>query len=128
MELQPKHPSIKGPVQWFCGDVWIDTIVSSQEPSPLNVVAVHFAPGGRTAWHSHEGGQTLYVTEGKGLVQSRGEPVAEMSPGDVVFTPDGEDHWHGATKDNFMTHFSITRGAAQWGQLVTDDEYDGRSS
>ncbi len=123
MGVQPKKPTSKGPAEWFTGDVWIDRIVQPDDHSQLNVGAVHFTPGARTAWHSHEGGQTLYVTEGNGLVQSRGEEVVEIRPGDVHVTPDGQDHWHGATHDHFMTHISITQGAATWGDHVTDDEY-----
>lgn len=86
--------------------------------SKLNVAAVHFTPGARTAWHSHDGGQTLYVTEGHGLVQARGQQVAEIRPGDVISAPDGEEHWHGAGSDNFMTHLSITEGdCAGWTSL-----------
>jgi quercetin dioxygenase-like cupin family protein len=121
--LQPKQPTAKGPAEWFTGDVWIDSIVQAREPAPVNVGVVHFAPGARTAWHSHDGGQTLYVTEGRGLVQSRGESVVEIRPGDVHFTPDGTQHWHGAAHDHFMTHVSITHGAATWGDHVTDAEY-----
>ena len=69
------------------------------------------------------GGQTLYVTEGRGLVQVRGEQAVEMHAGDVVHAPDGEEHWHGATPDDFMTHLSITEGAPHWGAHVSDDEY-----
>jgi quercetin dioxygenase-like cupin family protein len=121
--VQPKEPTSKGPAEWFTGDVWIDGIVQPDGHSQLNVCAVHFTPGARTAWHSHEGGQTLYVTEGNGLVQSRGGEVVEIRPGDVHVTPDGQDHWHGAAHDHFMTHISITQGAATWGDHVTDDEY-----
>jgi quercetin dioxygenase-like cupin family protein len=121
--IQPKEPTSKGPAEWFTGDVWIDGIVQPGDHSQLSVGAVHFTPGARTAWHSHEGGQTLYITEGNGLVQSRGEEVAEIRPGDVHVTPDGQDHWHGAAHDHFMTHISITQGAATWGDHVTDDEY-----
>jgi quercetin dioxygenase-like cupin family protein len=121
--LQPKKPTSKGPAEWFTADVWIDRIIEPDDRSRLNVGAVHFTPGARTAWHSHEGGQTLYVTEGNGLVQPRGEDVVEIRPGDVHATPDGQDHWHGAAHDHFMTHISITQGAATWGDHVTDDEY-----
>ena len=88
--------------------------------------AVHFSPSARTAWHSHALGQTLYVTEGRGLVQSRGDDAVEISPGDVIHTPDGEEHWHGATPDHFMTHLSLTEGTATWGDQVSDSEYRGR--
>lgn len=126
MELQPKQPTVKGPADWFTGDVWIDPIATVRELSHLNVGSVHFSPGARTAWHSHEGGQTLYVTEGKGLVQSRGDRLTEIHPGDVIYTPDREEHWHGAAPDQFMTHLSITAGNPQWGAHVTDHEYRGR--
>src|SRR4051812_31592245 len=123
MGIQPKAPTIKGPANWFTGDVWIDPVAPPDGGSNVNMAAVHFTPGARTAWHSHEGGQTLYVTEGRGLVQARGEEVVEIRPGDVHLTPDGEEHWHGAAPDHLMTHFSITRGPATWGDHVTDAEY-----
>jgi quercetin dioxygenase-like cupin family protein len=129
MEIQPKKPTAKGPAQMFTGDVWIDAIARGRAPSRLAVGAVHFTPGARTAWHSHSNGQTLYVTEGKGLVQSRGEPAVTIRPGDMIDTPADEWHWHGATPDHFMTHLSITDGDASWGEHVTDAEYrDGAAS
>ena len=123
MERRIKQPTVKGPADWFTGDVWIDPIGQGEPPSKLSIGAVHFTPGARTAWHSHEGGQTLYVIEGRGLVQSRGGDAAEIRPGDVIYTPDGEEHWHGATAEHFMAHLSITEGAAHWGAHVTDAEY-----
>jgi quercetin dioxygenase-like cupin family protein len=131
MQVQPSQPSAKGPDDWFTGDVWIDTIVRGDEPSRVRVSAVRFTPSARTAWHSHAVGQTLYVTDGRGLVQSRGSQVTEIRPGDVVSTAPGEWHWHGAAPGNFMTHLSITEAAgddrpeADWGEHVTDDEYAG---
>jgi quercetin dioxygenase-like cupin family protein len=126
MEVQPKQPTANGPAEWFTGDVYIDSIARGKEPSHLNVGAVHFSPGARTAWHSHHGGQTLYVTEGKGQVQSRGEHIVQIASGDVIYTPDGEEHWHGAAPDHFMTHLSMTEGDATWGAHVTADEYHGQ--
>ena len=123
MGVQPKSPTIKGPADWFTGDVWIDMIVQPTGDSQLNIGAVHFTPGARTAWHSHDGGQTLYVTEGRGLVQGRGEEIIEIRPGDVHVTANGQEHWHGAAHDHFMAHISITRGPATWGAHVTDAEY-----
>ena len=125
MEIPSKQPSAKGPAQWFTGDVWIDPVARGEPPSQLAVNAVHFAPGARTAWHAHRGGQTLYVTEGEGLVQPRGEAVVVIRPGDVIRAPAGEWHWHGATSDHFMSHLSITEGDAEWGDHVTDAEYGG---
>jgi quercetin dioxygenase-like cupin family protein len=125
MEVVAKQPSIKGPEDWFTGDVWIDSIARGREPSRLNVSAVRFSPGARTAWHSHRGGQTLYVTEGRGLVQTKGEAAVELRAGDVVYAPDGEEHWHGAAPDHFMIHLSMTEGDPTWGPKVTDAEYRG---
>ena len=123
MERRPKQPTTKGPAEWFTGDVWIDPIAQGEPPSQLNVGSVHFSPGARTAWHSHKGGQTLYVTEGRGLVQSRDGKAVEIRSGDVVYTPDGEEHWHGATPDHFLSHLSITEGPPNWGPHVSEDEY-----
>lgn len=125
MEISPKPPTAKGPAESFTGEVWMDPITRGLPPSQLAVNAVHFTPGARTAWHSHDGGQTLYVTEGHGRAQARGQEILELGPGDVVFTPDGEEHWHGASPGHFMTHLSITEGTPHWGPQVTDAEYDG---
>ena len=128
MHILPKQPSTKGPADRFTGDVYLDPLARGQEPSGLIVNAVHFTPGARTAWHAHLGGQTLYVTEGRGLVQSRGDRIVEIRPGEVIYTPDREEHWHGAAPDHFMTHLSLTEGAALWGEHVTDSEYHGRQT
>ena len=120
MEVRPKQPPTQGPAEWFTGDVELDLVVQGPD---LTIAAVHFAPGARTAWHSHSRGQTLWVTEGEGVVQSRGEPAAAIRPGDVVDTPADEWHWHGAAADRPMTHLSITQGGAEWGEHVTDAEY-----
>jgi quercetin dioxygenase-like cupin family protein len=133
VEMQPKQPTAKGPAEWFTGDVWIDGIARGQEPSRVRVSAVRFTPAARTAWHSHAVGQTLYVTEGRGFVQSRGSDILEIRPGDVIYTPADEWHWHGAAPAHFMSHLSITeavpadeRPEADWGDHVTDDEYNSR--
>jgi len=121
---------MKGPTDWFTGDVYIDPIASGEEPSRIQVNAVHFTPGSRSAWHSHGSGQTLYVTEGIGLIQSRGEHTHEIRAGDVIHTPSGEEHWHGASSDHFMTHISMTESIPDepdiWGAVVTDEEYHSR--
>jgi quercetin dioxygenase-like cupin family protein len=125
MERKPKAPSMKGPAEWFTGEVWLDRIAQGEGDSTVSVASVHFSPGARTAWHTHAGGQHLYVIDGEGLVQTRGEPIETLRPGDVTFTPDGEWHWHGATPERTMTHLSITDGPAEWGDHVTDTEYGG---
>lgn len=132
MEIQPKQPTAKGPGDMFTGDVFMDAIVRGEEPSRVRVNAVRFTPAARTAWHTHAVGQTLYVTEGRGLVQARGGSVTEIRAGDVVRAPGGEWHWHGAAPDHYMTHLSITeatgddRPEMEWGAKVTDEEYRGR--
>jgi len=123
MEVVPNQPSMKGPAEWFTGDVWIDPITQPRHGTTVNVGAVHVTPGARTAWHSHSRCQTLQVLEGEGRVQSRGEAVVTIRSGDVIYTPADEWHWHGAAPDNLMTHVSITEGDAAWGDHVTDAEY-----
>jgi quercetin dioxygenase-like cupin family protein len=125
METHPRNPTAKGPAEWFTGDVWIDPVAQGHGPTPMSVGSVHFSPGARTAWHAHSIGQTLYVTEGEGRVQPRGEPVVTIRAGDVAFAPGGEWHWHGAAPDHFMTHLAISEGPADWGEHVSDDEYHG---
>ena len=125
MDVQPSKPTSKGPANWFTGEVWIDPIASGHEPNQLSLGNVHFTPGARTAWHAHTIGQTLHVTEGEGVAQARGEAVIKIRPGDVVTIAGGEWHWHGAARDRLMTHLSLTEGDTQWGDYVTDAEYNG---
>jgi len=136
MEVQPRKPSAKGPAQWFTGDVWLDVIARGEAPSRIRMAAVHFTPGAHTAWHSHALGQTLYVTEGEGRVQSRGSEIVTIRSGDVILTPAEEWHWHGAAPDHFMTHITVTEGVPEgdsrpetdWGEHVSDAEYRGEAS
>jgi quercetin dioxygenase-like cupin family protein len=128
MEIRPKQPSAKGTPDMFVGDVWMDPIAQGEGPPRLRVSAVRFAPGARTAWHSHALGQTLYVTEGIGRAQPRGGRVFEIRSGDIVHTPPGEWHWHGAAPEHFMTHLAMREAPAEgaeyeWGEQVTDEEY-----
>lgn len=135
MEIKPKTAAVKGPAEMFTGDVHIEAIAYGEEPSRVRVNLVRFAPSARTAWHSHALGQTLFVTDGVGLVQSRGGEVTEMRAGDVVHTPSDEWHWHGATPDDSMAHISVTEGVgdadrpeSEWGEHVSDEEYRARRS
>jgi quercetin dioxygenase-like cupin family protein len=117
-----------GPSDWFTGTVYIDTIATPSPKSRLGAASVHFTPGARTAWHTHPRGQTIYVTEGVGLCQRRGAPIEVIRPGDTVFFEPGEDHWHGATPDRFMTHLAMQEAddsgsPVTWGEHVTDEEY-----
>ena len=129
MELEKKQPSTKGPAQMFTGDVWFDVIAAGAPPSRLRVNVVRFSPGAHTAWHRHANGQTLHVTEGIGLVRSRGGEIIEIRPGDTVYTPPGEWHWHGAAPQNFMTHLAMWESLAdgqqgpetEWGEHVIEE-------
>src|SRR5689334_14481370 len=117
-----------GPSDWFTGGVYIDAVASPSEGSRLSASAVHFAPGARTAWHTHPHGQTIFVVEGVGLAQRRGGPVEVIRPGDRIFFEPGENHWHGAAPGRFMAHVAIQQQdeggtAATWGEHVTDEQY-----
>jgi len=122
MEKLAKPPTTKGPPDWFTGDVYADAIAQAQGAA-LTIGAVHFTPCAHTAWHHHTIGQTLYVTEGIGYVQTRGGPLVTIRPGDVVRISGGEEHWHGATAENFMTHLAITEGDTVWAARLTEEEY-----
>jgi quercetin dioxygenase-like cupin family protein len=118
----------RGPKEWFTGDVFVDRVTTPTAPSRLGAAIVHFAPGACTAWHTHPVGQTIYVTEGIGRCQRRGGPIEEIRPGDRVFFEPGEEHWHGAAPDRFMTHLAMQeaddRGSVvSWGTHVTEEEY-----
>jgi quercetin dioxygenase-like cupin family protein len=123
VEVIDRPATMKGPADWFTGDVYIDAIAKAQSPAAVTVGAVHFTPCAHTAWHRHSIGQTLYVTEGEGRVQSRGGRVITIRPGDVIRIAGGEEHWHGAAPDHFMTHIAITEGDTEWGDHLTDAEY-----
>jgi len=117
-----------GPSDWFTGAVFIDSVATPSDGSRVNASSVHFTPGARTAWHAHPNGQTIYVTEGICLCQSRGSPPDVITPGDRVFFEPGEEHWHGAAPDRLMTHLAVLEvdeegNPATWGDHVTDEEY-----
>ena len=120
--------STPGPSDWFTGTVYFDTIATPAPPSRTGAASVHFTPGARTAWHTHPFGQTIYVTEGLGLCQRRDGPIEVIRAGDSVFFEPGEDHWHGAAPNRFMTHVAMLEvdedgNPATWGDHVTDEEY-----
>jgi len=129
VELRPISPTVKGPAQTFTGDVYVTPIYQGQEPSRMVVAQVRFTPGARTNWHSHAVGQTLHVTDGIGLVAARDGTVIRMRPGDTVWTPPGEEHWHGATSGNVMCHLAMLENLpggedpTTWLEPVTDEQY-----
>ena len=122
-------PSGKGPADWFTGTVRIDPLLQTEAPARLSGATVTFEPGARTAWHTHPLGQTLVVTAGFGRVQREGGPVEEIRPGDVVWFPPGERHWHGASPATAMTHIALQEAldgkVVDWLEHVTDDQYLG---
>ena len=105
-EPRSARASVKGPQARFAGDAWFEVIVRGDEPSRLRMNAVHFAPGARTAWHSHAVGQTLYVTEGVAVTQERGGEVVTVFPGEAVTCGPGVEHWHGAPAGTLRPHRS----------------------
>jgi quercetin dioxygenase-like cupin family protein len=118
-----------GPSEWFTGEVFIDAVAAPSATLRLSASSVHFTPGARTAWHTHPNGQTIYVIEGVGRCQRRGGPVEVIRPGDRVFFEPGEEHWHGAAPNRFMTHLAMLHvdnegKSATWGEHVTDEEYN----
>ena len=119
--------SAKGPADWFSGTVRIDPLIQTQAPARVASALVTFEPGARTAWHTHPLGQTLIVTAGCGRVQHWGGPIEEIRPGDVVWIPPGEKHWHGAAPTTAMTHIAIHENldgkAVDWMEHVSDPQY-----
>jgi quercetin dioxygenase-like cupin family protein len=122
------RPSAKGPADWFTGTVRIDPLFEAPAPARVFGASVTFEPGARTAWHTHPLGQTLVVTSGLGWVQRWEGPKEEISPGDVVWFPPGEKHWHGAAATTAMTHIAIVEQlngkSADWMEKVSDDQYE----
>lgn len=123
------RPSTRGPADYFTGTVRIDPLIQAPEPARIAGACVTFEPGARTAWHTHPLGQTLIVTFGCGRVQRWGGPIEEIRPGDVVWIPPGEKHWHGAAPTTAMTHIAIQEQqggrAVDWLEQVSDEQYLG---
>ncbi len=119
--------SSKGPEEWFTGTVRIDPLFQTEAPARAAGANVTFEPGARTAWHTHPLGQTLIVTSGCGLVQREGGTIEKIYPGDVVWFPPGEKHWHGASPNTAMTHIAIQEyldgKAVYWMDKVSDEQY-----
>jgi quercetin dioxygenase-like cupin family protein len=121
------RPSGTGPAEYFTGSVRIDPLFQASAPARVVGASVTFEPGARTAWHTHPLGQTLIVTAGCGWAQHDGGPVEEIRPGDVVWFPPGERHWHGATATTAMTHIAIQEAldgkTVDWLEKVSDEQY-----
>jgi len=121
------QPSGKGPAEYFTGVVRIDPLFEARDPARARGASVTFEPGARSAWHTHPLGQTLIVTSGCGWVQSEGGPKMAIRPGDVVWCPPKEKHWHGATPTTAMTHLAIQEQldgkVVEWLEKVGDEQY-----
>ena len=122
------QPSNKGSEEYFTGDVRIDPLFQANDPARAVGASVTFEPGARTAWHTHPLCQTMIVTFGCCLVQRWGDDfIKEIHPGDVVWIPPGEKHWHGATSTTAMTHIAIQEQrdgkTADWMEKVSDEQY-----
>lgn len=121
------RPTLRAPAAYFTGDVWQDPVIETPPPATLVALRVRFAPGGRTFWHTHPRGQTLLVVTGVGRIQARGGPVRALRPGDTVWIPPGEEHWHGAAPDSFMEHIAMQEREgdvrAVWLDEVSEADY-----
>lgn len=125
--LSGAHPSRKVSPNYFTGVVWQDVIMDAPAPAQVRAVRVSFEPGARTAWHTHPLGQTLHILSGLGRIQVWGEPVREIRPGDTIWIPPGEKHWHGAAPSVAMVHIAMHEAVdgvhVHWQELVSDDDY-----
>jgi quercetin dioxygenase-like cupin family protein len=120
-------PTRRGNADWFTGTVWQDPVIEAPAPARVRAARVSFEPGARTAWHTHPLGQTLHVLSGVGRVQAWDGPVREIRPGDTVWIPPGEKHWHGAAPDSAMVHLAIQEALdgvhVVWLEKVQDEIY-----
>jgi quercetin dioxygenase-like cupin family protein len=120
--------SVKGPAEWFTGAVRIDPLFQAPDPALVQGASVTFEPGARTAWHTHPLGQTLIIMSGLGWVQVEGGKKEEVRPGDIVWFPPGEKHWHGATTTTAMSHIAIAEALdgknVDWMEKVSDLQYE----
>ena len=133
MQIEPQKPTVKNPPEQFAGDVWLDTIAVPREADQRMVVAtVRFAPGARTAWHSHARGQFLRVTQGIARFGQRDGTIIEVHPGQTIYTAPGEEHFHAASHGSFMEHIAILEAADDptttntWLEQITDEDYAGK--
>mgnify|MGYP003315865397 FL=1 len=121
------RPTVRASSDYFTGAVWQDPIIEADEPARVRALRVSFEPGARTAWHTHPLGQTLHVINGIGLMGLRSEAPQLIKAGDTVWIPPGEEHWHGASAANSMTHIAIQEAlngsVATWLEKVSDGQY-----
>ncbi|WP_177408807.1 cupin domain-containing protein [Pseudomonas sp. Irchel s3f7] len=122
-----EQPSVLGSSSNFVGTVRVDPLFAARPPSRVTAGAVTFQPGARSAWHTHPAGQNLIVTSGVGWIQQEGGEKIVIKPGDVIWTPPGVKHWHGATNSTGMTHLAIQEVQdgknVEWLEPVTNEQY-----
>ena len=120
-------PTKKSSSEWFTGTVWQDPIIEAPDPARVRALKVSFEPGARTAWHTHPLGQTLHIINGTGLVGLRNALPKIVNAGDTVWIPPNEEHWHGATPTNSMSHIALQEAmngtVANWLEKVIDEDY-----
>ncbi len=130
IHLAGTRPTKRAGADAFTGTVWQDPIMEAPAPARIRAVRVTFEPGARTAWHTHPLGQTLYVLSGVGRVQKDGERLREIKPGDTVWIPPGEKHWHGAAPGTGMVHLAFQESLdgthVNWLEQVPDDVYNAK--
>ena len=123
-----EQASIMGAPANFVGAARIDPLFPARSPSRVSAGYVTFQPGARSMWHTHPLGQTLVVTSGTGWIQQAGGEKQAIKPGDVIWTPPGVKHWHGATSTTGMTHMAIQETEngknVEWLEAVTDAQYE----
>ena len=128
IHLSGSRPSRRGPADSFTGTVWQDPIIEAPAPARIRSGMVRFEPGARTHWHTHPLGQTLAVISGFGRVQVWGQKAREIRPGDVVWIPPDEKHWHGAGPNTVMVHVAMQEALdgkhVEWMEPVTDEQYE----
>ena len=121
------RPTVKASSDYFTGTVWQDPIIEADAPARVRALRVSFEPEARTAWHTHPLGQTLHVISGIGLIGLRNEVPQLIKAGDTVWIAPDEEHWHGASAANSMTHIAIQEAlngsVATWLEKVSDGEY-----
>ncbi|MEV8176368.1 cupin domain-containing protein [Microbacterium sp. NPDC079176] len=132
MNIEPARPTTLNPPEQFSGNVWLEMIVVPHESVQRTTVArVRFEPGARTAWHSHARGQYLHVVSGIARFGDRAGNIIEVHPGQTLYTPPGEQHWHASAPGVFMEHLAVLEAddgadiASWWGEHITDAEYEG---
>ncbi len=121
---QDGQPSRPGDAGTFTGRAMLDPLLDDGAKGEIRVNSVVFEPGGRTFWHSHPGGQVLLVGSGRGMVENRDGDRHLLHPGDVVWSPPGEEHWHGAAPDSFVAHTAVSLGVTEWREEVPADRYE----